>query len=197
MSRGRTASGFTLVEVMLALAILFGGLVLAMQATAKNIRTTTRSELMGVATDLARGKMYDLEEELLREGFQELDQELDGDFSEESWPRITWHAVIEKVKMPSKDALSGLDGDSAAEGSDGAEGLPPGAPLGLPGSEAGGDPLTGGFIASQFGMFQQILEAAIRRVTLTVKWSAGGDEDELVVVAYFTDPTAISLGGVP
>ena len=65
------APGFTLVEVMLALGILFAGLVVLISRTGANIRLSQEAHALDVATELARGKMFDLEEELLDEGVAE------------------------------------------------------------------------------------------------------------------------------
>jgi len=203
--------GFTLVEVMLALGILFAGLVVLIKSTAENIATAQDAHALGVATELARGKMYDIEEILLDEGFQELDQKLDGDFDEEGWRGYTWDAVIEKIELPTMNALSAMDA-AGEEGTEPGGGILSGGALGGIGSMlgmagpggAGGDAqsmATGGFIASQFELFSQVLEASIRKVTLTVHWKVLGDKKELEVVCYFTDPAAmnqvISTGGMP
>ena len=65
MSRRRIGlrrAGLTLVEVMIALAILGMALVLLIKSVATNISASSSSYYMGVVADLARGKMYDLEE---------------------------------------------------------------------------------------------------------------------------------------
>ena len=53
--------------------------------------------MMGVATDLARGKMYDIEEKLLKDGFTDTDQSQDDckPFDDEGWPTITYAYKVE------------------------------------------------------------------------------------------------------
>ncbi len=53
--------GFTLLEVMIALALLGFALVVLMRSTASNISSAEAAHMMGIATDLARGKMYEIE----------------------------------------------------------------------------------------------------------------------------------------
>lgn len=194
---GASERGFTLVEVMLALAILVGGLVILLRGTAQNIQTSQRSEMIGIATDLARGKMYDIEEKLLKDGFGELDIEDEGDFDEEGWPEYKWSYKVEKVELPNAGALGALQGEEGEEGSDSA-GDPLGGLLGMGGGDASA---LGGasFITGQFEMISQILEASIRKVTLTLEWKALVSDEELVVVCFFTNPAAMSqvLGGLP
>ena len=194
--------GFTLVEVMLALSILFASLVVLISRTSANIRLTQEAHAIDVATELARSKMYDIEEILLDEGFQELDKTLEDDFDEEGWPRYRWKAEIIKIELPALGALEALDGDPASTGEEGEGGMM-NSPLagmlggmgmgaGAGGEEGGGGAMGASFIAGQFELISQILEASIRKVTLTVFWSVNGNDEELSVVCYFTDPAAIN-----
>ncbi len=198
MSRpARPASGFTLIEVMMALAILFGALVVVVRSTAMNITATQKAALMGIATDLARGKMYDIEEQLLHDGFQQLDKEIDGDFSDEDWSRFSWKAEIMKIEMPAMQALQGLDGE---EGAGAGADSPIAGLLGMAGGGGGGGGNAAGasFLSSQFEIIANILEESIRKVVLTVEWTVGQEEQSLVVTAYFTDPAAVNrviMGG--
>jgi general secretion pathway protein I len=115
-SRLSRLRGFTLVEVMLALAILGLALVILVRSVAGNITAAQDSFYMGIATDLARGKMLDVEEDLLQEGFQETEQEEEGDFSDEGWDTIKWKVKVEPVELPSFEVLMGLANGQAGEG---------------------------------------------------------------------------------
>jgi prepilin-type N-terminal cleavage/methylation domain-containing protein len=193
------ARGFTLLEVMLALSILAVTLVGLLGRTTGNVRLTQESAMRGTAAALARGQMYQIEDELLREGFQDLDQNLEGDFEEQGWPQIHWEAAIEKVEIPGLDAMKAMQGGA---GEAGAEGQDPDAQagggvlgqfLGMGGGGEGAEDtsMDAAFISSQFEMFRQVLEASIRKVTLTLTWTVGNEEQEMVVVCYFTDPAAM------
>jgi general secretion pathway protein I len=114
--------GFTLVEVMLALAILGLALVILVRSVAGNITAAQDSFYMGIATDLARGKMLDVEENLLQEGFQETEQEEEGDFSDEGWDTIKWKVKVEPVELPSFEVLMGLAKGQGEEGQGGGSG---------------------------------------------------------------------------
>jgi general secretion pathway protein I len=210
----RRSAGFTLLEVMLALAILSVALVGLLGRTAGNVRLTQESAMRGAAVALARGQMYEIEDELLREGFQELDQTLEGDFAEQGWEEIHWEAAIEKVELPAMDAMQAMQGGGEGEGEAGGESGEKGAGgggmlgslLSLGGGAGGGEgqdnSVDAAFITSQFELFRQVLEASIRKVTLTLTWKVGNEEQKMVVVCYFTDPAAMQkvlpgLGGLP
>ena len=202
-ARRRLQGGFTLLEVMLALAILSITLVGLLGRATGNVRLTQEVAMRGAVAALARGQMYEIEDELLREGFQELDQTLEDDFGDQGWPEIRWQAVIEKVELPGLNSLQALQG-GAGEGT-GEEGAASGEQAGggligqfLSMGAGGGATGTGedtsadaSFISGQFEILRQVLEASIRKVTLTVTWEVGKEEQKMVVACYFTDPAAM------
>jgi general secretion pathway protein I len=211
----RRQRGFTLVEVMLALAIMAMGLIILVRSVYGSINGAQDAFYMGIATDLARGKMYDLEELLQQEGYQETEQELEGDFDEEGWEGITWKAKIEPVELPSYDVLMGLAQGQNGEGqegepAEGEEGEENGAMdkfqssalggmLGMMGmGGGGGDPssaseaATGGFIQTQYTLVQQVLKLSIRKITLTVEYDTGFRKEHFDTVLYVTDAAGIA-----
>lgn len=115
--------GFTLLEVMVALALLGLGLVVLIKSSANNIRASEESHMMGIATDLARGKMYDIEEKLLKDGFTDTDQSQTDPkpFDTEGWPNVYYSYKVEQVEMPDFDQLTamsqGRQGSGAFAGS--------------------------------------------------------------------------------
>ena len=161
----RRARGFTLLEVMLALAILGGTLAVLIRSGARNAQATQDAKALTVVTGLARAKMYDLEEQLLHDGFQETAETLDGDFSEEGYPKIKWSATIEKIELPGVGLLENAAGQQAgAEGEAGAQSPLAGMLGGLGGDQASGA-MGLSVIQSQFEMVKQVLEKSIRKVT--------------------------------
>lgn len=191
MKSRSTQSGFTLLEVVIALGILFSALVVLIRSTAADVQATGRAKLLTVATGLARTKMLDLEEELLHKGFQEMAETLEGDFSEEGFPKYSWSAMVEKVSLPSLGDLQNAQGKASESESPLAGFLPSGA--------GGGDAASAmGMIQPFFGMVSGVLENAIRKVTLKLTWKVGAREESMTLVCYFTDPKAVdqAVGGL-
>jgi general secretion pathway protein I len=202
-------AGLTLVEVMIALAILGMALVLLIKSVATNIAASSSSYYMGVVADLSRGKMYDLEEQLLDEGFQEGVQEEEGDFDDEGYPRIKWKAIIEPAELPTYDKLMALanGGAGAGSGSGGEDGDGTAATDKFQSSALGGmmsmfgggggaadsaqGAQTGGFIQAQYTLIQNVLKASVRRITLTVSWSTGIHDEQVDFILYVTDPAGM------
>ena len=211
--------GFTLLEVMIGLALLGFALTVLIKSAAGNIFNARQAQMMGVVTDLARGKMYDIEETLIKDGYSDTGLSDADDtctdykpFEEEGWPDVQWCAKIEEVELPSWDKLqtmaAGSGSGSAGSGSGAGSGEMPGgfqdSALGgmmsmLGGGFAGGgstskdaDSMAGAsFIQGQYNMVQQVLKVSIRKVTLYVKWQVVGSDRDMRVVAYFTDAAAM------
>lgn len=216
----RAPRGFTLLEVMIGLALLGLALTVLIKSAAGSIHNAEQAHMMGVATDLARAKMYDIEEILLKDGFTDTDQSQESEecFVDEGWPTVCYSYKVEEPVLPSYEELSQMAMSSAqAEqekllGSAGSAGLTGsaaemmgsasgggfgnsmlGGMLGMFGTSSGVDAMAGGaMIQSQYAMFQEVLKVSVRKVTLTVKWKVLGSDRDMKVVAFFTDPTAMN-----
>jgi general secretion pathway protein I len=214
--RPRRAGGFTLLEVMMALAILGLGLVVLIKSAAGSIFNAQQAHMMGVVTDLARAKMYDLEEKLLKDGFSDTEQaEEDKAFEEEGWPSVKYSYKIEEVELPGWEQLQALakghaaktgSGSGSGQGSEEGGGFENSALGGMlsqfgdfggggggggKGSGDIGSAVGASFIQGQYTMFQQILKVSIRKVSLTVKWQVMGSERDMKVVQFLTDAAAM------
>lgn len=95
------ARGFTLLEVMVAVAILGLALTVILSAQAGLYAAGTHAQRETVAIGLARCKMGEVEEELLRDGYPELDQNEQGVCCEDSEsPGFSCVWKVEKVELP-------------------------------------------------------------------------------------------------
>lgn len=228
-NRGLTMRGFTLLEVMVGLALLGLALTVLLKSAANSIFNARQAQMLGVVTDLARAKMYDIEELLLKDGFSETDQSencvepgetLQGGetFEAEGWPLVRYGYCVQQVELPSWDALqqmakpgagsgagsaigsagSGLGSDFAGDVPGGFQDSALGGMLSMlgggMGGEGGGDidsQMGASFIQGQYSMVQDVLQASIRKVSLTVAWEVSGSARELKVVTYFTDAASM------
>jgi general secretion pathway protein I len=206
----RGQAGFTLLEVMIALAILASALTILVRSVGRNVGVAQEAEALTVVTNLARAKMADLEENLIKDGFLETDQSSEGDFGDDGWADITWKAKVEQVEMPSFDQLQQLQSAQVAKGSGAGSGSGSGEEEegggfadsalggmfnlmgGMGGASDAASAAGGSFIQQQFELVQEVLKASIRKVTLTIHWKVMGKDQELPVVAYFTDPAGMN-----
>lgn len=189
------ARAFTLLEVVVALAILGVSLVAVLDINASAVYSHVYAKKLTIATLLARSKMTDLEQKMYDEPLPADDDEDSGDFSAEGWPGFKWRA---KVIVPKTNGLSpeqlfgalfnlplgggeggsagpesmlaGLFGGGAKPGANGAAN--PAAAAGGAGALGALGPMAG-MMQQQFtGMVDQ-LQKSVREVHLTVSWKEG------------------------
>ena len=200
------AGGFTLLECVVALAILGLSLMAIFDLNAGAVASHAYTKRLTVATLLARSKMTDLEQQLYDEGFSTDDQEVDGDFSEEGWASFKWKAKIlaPRTEDVSPDQLlSALFGLPAGQGG-GLDALFGGALGGTgAGAKIGDQKKTGdqesaapenptqagaglgplaGMAQAQMQQLVSQIGQSVREVHLTVSWPDGKDTDTLDLV---------------
>ncbi len=201
--------GFTLLEVMVAIAILGLGLTVILSSQTGMFASATHSENLTHATFLARCKMSETELELLKEGYPLLDETESGPCCEDDDSEFTCVWKVEQVELPQPGSLvpdagdldGGIPGTLALDGDIDALGAV--SSMHDPTALQGGDPLSamaalgsgegaagiGAMVMSLvYPDLKPMLEASIRKLTVTVKWKEGISEKELSVVQYVTDP---------
>lgn len=193
----RAPRGFTLLEAVIALAILALALMAIFDLNAGAVSNHTYTKKLTIATLLARSKMTDLEQELHDEGFSSDDDEESGDFSDEGWSQFKWRA---RILAPKTQGVSPEQMVSAIFNVP----LSPGQGLGdMLGGLGGSDKLPEGMtqdsggIASALGplvqgQFTQMVDQitkSVREVHLTVSWRDGTQVESFDLVTH-----VVSLG---
>lgn len=189
--------GFTLLEVVVALAILSLSMMAIFDLNAGAVANHGYTKRITVASLLARSRMIELEQKLYQEGLPTQDDEESGDFSQEGWPSFKWRAriVAPKTTGVSTDKLlsalfnlptGGGEGDSGvgaiAAMFGGAAGGAAGGPAG-----AGANPLAGamgGLAQQQLTQFLNQIAQTVREVHLTVSWRSGTEVETLDLVTH-------------
>jgi general secretion pathway protein I len=192
----RRRGGFTLLEVMIALGILAGALVVLLRISTQDVRAAYHAKLLTIGTQLARSKMADIEADLYKNLFS-CDEQSAGDFTDEGQPKFAWEATCEKVVLPTSDSVTTSMGGQQNAANPSAPTQKPEdanqeALMNLAGGSTSGA-LGAGMVQMYFPLISPILENAIRKVTLTIKWKAGGEADSMTIICFFTDTKAIDL----
>lgn len=212
--RALASAGFTLIEVMIALAILGLALTMLVRSIAGNIGSAQQAMYMGIVSDLARGKMYDIEEHLVQDGLKDTEEQEEGDFADEGWPAITWEYRIIPVELPPFDKLLGIGqgdgagtGDGTGEDLDG-DGEPDPQALrrfensalngvlsmfgaGIAGGDDGAGAANLGMVQMVYPMIADVMKKSIRKIVLTVRWDTGFDQEHVDFVMFIADTPAM------
>ena len=173
----RGGRGFTLLEVMVALAILAGALVALSEVVAGALRNEVRARNLQVATLLARGKMAQLEDRYEWKGLPASDASEEGTFDDEGHPEVAW-----KVEVAAPPGT--VDGDSvlrAVTGTDLKGLLPP------PDQAPQLAPFAGAITAILQPTLQRLgagIKKGLREVRLTVSWKENGREESFEVKTH-------------
>jgi prepilin-type N-terminal cleavage/methylation domain-containing protein len=175
------ATGFTLLEIMVALAILGLTLVVLLSIVTNNVRATNHAKMTTAATLLARSKMVDIEDDILYNGFSNDNEDDEGTFKEQGYSQFRWESAIDRIELPTD--LGQKAKDQATEKTQDAK-----------------DPMSmvsgfmGGMMSSFIDPVRLGLPESVRKVTVRVLWDEHGRRDQsFEVVQYLTDPAKLDL----
>lgn len=200
------ARGFTLLEVMVSLGILAIALLALGDLNGGAARMHAYATQLTVAVQLARGKMLDIQQQLIKDGLSDYSKSYKGNFEDEGWPEYSWKAQVIKpdFNLDGNKALSsvgsglGLNMGDISSMISNIPGLGGGGAGASAAPPAGGDTTTGGGAPSVLsglgplgglldGQVKQLSEQvknSVREIKLTVSWKAGGHEESFDVVQH-------------
>ena len=196
-------AGFTLLEVIIALGILAGALVVLVDNQAMAVLATQEADRLTLATNLAQEKMMEVQIILERQGFGEQDIEEDGDFedfgaeefrgdelhlglTDDIYEDFKWAYTVRKIEMEIPN-LGDMAGDLAGNGYFGDD----------KGSEVdvGGTPDLGD-MGIDPSMITDHLSGFIREVRVRVWWGENEDEnDQVELTTHIINPTGVVTEG--
>lgn len=178
--------GFTLLEVMVAVAILALSLTAIFSSEAGSVRMAHKSRKMGLGALLVRCKMGEIEEQLAVEGLPAVfDSGSDGCCEDGEVEGYTCDWEINPVVLP--DSMFGGDEEEEEGGPGrGASSFDPQSTNPTDLLSGGGDMsgLTGMALQIVYPVLKPYFEGQIRRVTVTVKWKEGSAEKAFDVTQF-------------
>ena len=177
--------GFTLLEVLIALAILAVSLMILVSAQSNAARMTVEADRILIGTMLAKRKLADTEIALeALPGFSEQDSVRDeGDFRDlfsDRYSEFTWETEVKKldIRNASTGSLVDLLGLSdMMEGNEGEESALPG----LPNQETLANMVNLDEVSEQLARY-------IREVHVTVRWDDGNGGDSVTLTTHVIKP---------
>jgi general secretion pathway protein I len=187
-----TRRAFTLLEVMVAIAILSLALLSVSDIVSGALRSQVLARDLEVATLLARGKMAELTEKYERTGFSLGGATDDGTFEEEGHPSFRWK--MELVEPPGTLDGKGLAGLMLG-GADVMEFLAPKADAnGTTRVDPAAAPLAA-MVEAKLNQFADGVKKGVRELRLTVSWKEGARDESFTVVTHLV--VLQPAGGTP
>ncbi|HEY8375750.1 MAG TPA: prepilin-type N-terminal cleavage/methylation domain-containing protein [Nannocystis sp.] len=183
------AAGFTLLEVMVAVAILALSLTSMLTTQMASLRATRYAQTITAVAFLADYQLIETEYIVKKEGGWVLeDKTYEGTFADLGWPDIKYHCLVDFLKLPEYTELRAAkdksDRDNRGESS-------------LYYKSAGDQAFTA--LGMVWTPVKQAIERSIRKVKCTVKWKNGNLDEEYTVSTFWADPeqlkTLPGLGG--
>ena len=161
--------GFTLLEVMIAMAIMMVAFASIMMVQSSSIQSSIKAKNLNIVSMLAHNKMVESELEWEGKKFAEIDKEKEGEFKE-PFQDFRWKREIKEVKFPTLD-LAGAAGDSGGDAGD-TNPAEAGAADGM----------------SRVGkIITAYLSKGVREVAITIFWKKGKGEQAFTVSTYWID----------
>jgi len=181
----RGAVGFTLLEVLIALAILSAALTILLGTMANSNQQAIYANRLTQVAQAARSKMIDIEYEVIEDGFTENTWRDSGDFGDEA-PNAEWEVEVQPVEIPDevKDQLLGKVNAQLFGGTDSQGALK-------------GNAAFSSKLPKLIGCIPQMINRIgqkIRRVVLVVRFDFQGREQKLKLTQYIVDKSNSEFG---
>lgn len=170
MATSSEPRGFTLLEVMIALAILAISFTALLGTQSQAMVITSYVRDVTVASVLARGKLVELEHHYKTEGFGAFDEEDDGDFSDEGHSEFKWHVKLEKIEAD-EGVLEQITAQLPQDPEAIKQQMTAAGPFA--GVDLAGLNFNPTMIFQGLPMFLEQLGQKVRRVTFEVEWPEG------------------------
>jgi prepilin-type N-terminal cleavage/methylation domain-containing protein len=183
------AAGFTLLEVMVAMAILAVSMTSLMTSQMMSIRATRYAQQVTAIAFLAEYQLIEVEYIMRKEGGWVLEDKFyEGIFADQGWPEIRYRCMVDFIEIPDYNKLRAAK-DAADRSKQGESAMYY--------KNAGDKAFTA--LAMVWPMIKQAIERSIRKVKCTVYWKDGSINNEYTIYTFWADPeklkTIPGLGG--
>lgn len=199
----RSRRAFSLLEVMIALAILAVSLAILLETQASAALVTRESERVIIASDLAYAKLNEALLSVEEDGFQQTQVSESGDFDDfgddatrmdvgDELEGYHWEYTVTEIDLEMAGDLAGMASQLQSSGVIGAA-QPEGAPS-IADAAGGANPLEA--LGMSPDMISDMLTPYIREVRVRVWWGEDSEVaekrgDEVIVVTHVVNPTGI------
>lgn len=182
-------AGFTLLEVMVAIAILALSMTSLLVSQMESLQATRYAQQITAIAFLADYQLIETEYIVRKEGGWVLEDKFyEGSFADQGWPDVRYRCIVDFLKMPEFTELRAAK-DSSDKASRGESSMYY--------RSAGDQAFTA--LGLVWTPVKQAIERSIRKVKCTVTWKDGDRQEEFIVNTFWADPeklkTLPGLGG--
>ena len=170
-------SGFTLLEVMIAIGVLAIGIGAILTAENNSLDVTLRAKRMTTVATLAKNTLIDTERELQGKTFDEVKTDSNGKF-DPPYSEYSWERKIKEITFPN------IMGPGAGGNTAGAAG---GSSSGGGASDSGAAGATAPGIERVVKVATTYLSKSSREITVTIKWIEKKEDQQFTVSQYWVD----------
>ena len=187
--RKTDSHGLTLLEVMVAMAILAVSMTSLMSSQMASIRATRYAQQVTTIAFLAEYQLIEVEYMMRKEGGWILqDKVYENTFAPQGWPDIKYKCIVDFLEIPDYSKLRAAkdESDKATQGESSVY------------YKNAGDKAFNA-LGMVWPMIKQAIERSIRKVKCTVFWKDGSLQNEYSIYTFWADPeklkTLPGLGG--
>lgn len=158
--------GFTLLEVIIAMAIMVLALASILAIESNSINASARAKQMSIVAMLARNEMIMTEFDIEGKTFDEMEKEKTGQF-DAPYNDYGWKREIKEIEFPpiNPAAASNLDGSQSANS----------------------DQDNSANVDTMAKLITQYLSKSLREVSVSIIWKKSGKEQSFTVATYWVD----------
>jgi type II secretion system protein I len=157
-------AGFTLLEVIIALAIMVIAFASILSVESESINASARAHQMNIVAMLAKNQMVETEYKIQGKTFDEVKDEETGIFPE-PYQDYSWKTTVKEIEFPALNFnVLNSNGDEQQE-------------------QGGGEDM----VEMMSKLITQYLSQAVREVTVTINLKKGGGEEHFSVSTYWVD----------
>jgi prepilin-type N-terminal cleavage/methylation domain-containing protein len=181
--------GFTLLEVMVAMAILATSMTSLLFSQTASIRATRYAQQVTAIAFLVEYQLIETEYVMRKEGGWILQDKIyEGNFALQGWPEVRHKCIVDFLEIPDYSKLRAAK-DESDRSKQGESGL----------YYKDATDKAFGALAMVWPMIKQAIERSIRKVSCTVYWKDGSIPNEYGISTFWADPeklkTLPGLGG--
>jgi general secretion pathway protein I len=180
MSDMMNRRGFTLLETIIALAIMTMAFAAILTTISNSVNASARTHEMTVIQMLAKQELIETEYKFEGKTFDEYKKEDSGTFPA-PYESYRWTSVVKEIEFPNIGGMS--SGGGAAQGGDSQSSSSSGGGAGAANSDANNSEIAD----MMQKLVTQFLSKAVREVTVTILWKKGSKEQNFAVTTYWVD----------